>query len=493
MSELAGILARLDERDLELLDRIRRGMPITADLSRSDLLLLCPRNEQEVVVVSQAQPHSIASIYSTGLTHQILTRSDAPVVLSAWQRRRHVRAQREVLPSGAPVVQDVYPIRGHGGEVVALLSIETSLIQLERHRQRHPSFRRAIEWVKWMCLHGDLAEAEGLSPFGEWDGVMLVDAQRRITYLSGIANNLYRRLGCLEDLRGKRLSALGTSDDEMVLVAFESRRPLEREVRESSYTWVRKVLPIWAPPTLPNRLRRLVDRHPRPGEIAGALIMVHDATAERQKRQELEIKTTMIQEVHHRVKNNLQTIAATLRMQVRRTQDPAVADALSEAVGRILSVAVIHEFLSLKESQTINIRDVSQRIVGQNRGIMVPGKQISFSVEGPAIYLPSQQATSCALVVNELVQNALKHGFGGRDQGHIRILLTDGGDQVRLEIRDNGTPLPADFDLDKSNSMGLQIVRTLVEGDLRGTVRMENQGDEVVAAVSFPKITVAEE
>jgi two-component sensor histidine kinase len=256
---------------------------------------------------------------------------------------------------------------------------------------------------------------------------------------------------------------------------------------------VRKVLPIWAPPTLPNRLRRLVDRHPRPGEIAGALIMVHDATAERQKRQELEIKTTMIQEVHHRVKNNLQTIAATLRMQVRRTQDPAVADALSEAVGRILSVAVIHEFLSLKESQTINIRDVSQRIVGQNRGIMVPGKQISFSVEGPAIYLPSQQATSCALVVNELVQNALKHGFGGRDQGHIRILLTDGGDQVRLEIRDNGTPLPADFDLDKSNSMGLQIVRTLVEGDLRGTVRMENQGDEVVAAVSFPKITVAEE
>ena len=77
-----------------------------------------------------------------------------------------------------------------------------------------------------MCMRGELADTAGLSPFSEWDGVLLVDPQRRITYLSGIANNLYRRLGYLEDLRGKRLSFLNTTDDEMVVAALENRCPL---------------------------------------------------------------------------------------------------------------------------------------------------------------------------------------------------------------------------------------------------------------------------
>ena len=84
-------------------------------------------------------------------------------------------------------------------------------------------------------------------------------------------------------------------------------------------------------------------------------------------------------------------------MQARRAEDSGTQQALKEAINRILSVAVIHEFLSLDESQTINVRDVCQRIVAQTRQVLVPGQVIDLSVEGPAIYLPSQQATaSCA-------------------------------------------------------------------------------------------------
>ena len=129
----------------------------------------------------------------------------------------------------------------------------------------------------------------------------------------------------------------------------------------------------------------------------------------------------MIQEVHHRVKNNLQTIAAVLRMQARRAEEGSTQQALKEAITRILSVAVIHEFLSLDESQSINVRDVCQRIVAQTRQVLVPGQMIDFSVEGPAIYLPSQQATACALVINELIQNALEHGFEHRSRAQIRV------------------------------------------------------------------------
>lgn len=484
-----GHLAGL-EAERELFENIGRGMAITADLSRSDLLLVRPVDAGRVEVVAQAQPHSIQSLYDDRLVGQTLTRQEAPVLLDAWRRGHKVRVQRDFYPSGAPIVQEVYPIAGLDDGPAALLSIETSLIQLERHRSRHVSFRRAVQWVKEMCARGELAAAEALSPFGEWDGVLLVDAQRRITYLSGIANNLYRRLGYMEDMRGRKLSSLNTGDDEMVLAALQSRRPLEREQREGSHIWIRKVLPVWAGRSSRGWIQAVTTGLGRPGSVGGVLVMVHDETEERRKKQELEVKTTMIQEVHHRVKNNLQTIAAMLRMQARRSRDDEALLAINEAISRILSVAVIHEFLSHDERQAINIRDVCQRIVNQSRQVTAaPGARLTFAVEGPSIYLPSQQATACALVVNELIQNAVEHGFEKKKHGHISVRLVDGGDQVEVEILDDGDPLPTEFDLEKPSSLGLQIVRSLVEGDLHGKVKVENREAEVAATIVFPKVT----
>jgi two-component sensor histidine kinase len=478
------------QAELDVLEEVRRGMAITADLSRSDLLLVRPIDAERVEVIAQAQPHSIQSLYDVRLEGAALTRKDAPVILEACRRGRSMRVQREFYSSGAPIVQEVSPIPGPDGKPLAFLSTETSLIQLERHRSRHVSFRRAVLWLRSMCIRGELASSEGLSAFSEWDGVLLVDSQRRITYLSGIANNLYRRLGYMEDMRGRRLSSLNTGDDEMVLAALQSRKPLEREARESNRVWIRKVLPVWAPRNSRGWLEAVTTGLGRPGNVSGVLIMVHDATEERRKKQELEVKTTMIQEIHHRVKNNLQTIAAMLRMQARRSKDDEALVAINEAISRILSVAVIHEFLSHDERQAINIRDVCQRIVNQSRQVTAaPGARLVYAVDGPAIYLPSQQATACALVVNELIQNAVEHGFEKKKHGHIHVRLADGGDQVRLEVRDDGDPLPAEFDLDKPSSLGLQIVRSLVEGDLNGTVSLENKDTEVTATVVFPKVT----
>ncbi len=459
------------------------GMPITADLSRSDLVLLRPMNDQQVVVVAQAQPHSISPLYTEDLVGRTLTSKDAPVILEAWHRHKRVRSQRERVGI-APTMQDVWPVQDQAGQIVGLLSMETSLIQLERHRQRHVSFRRTVEWVKAMCVNGELVHTEKFTPFKEMDGVMLVDAQHRITYLSGIANNLYRRLGYMEDLRGRRLSYLNTVDDEMVTETTAAHAPIEREVAQDSRIWVRKVLPVWPPTTMAGSLQRLIAGR---GDSGGALILIHDATEEHRKREELQVKITMIQEVHHRVKNNLQTIAAVLRMQTRRAQDESTRQALNEAITRILSVAVIHEFLSLDERQAINVREVCLRIVAQARQALMPGKQIDFSVDGPVMYLPSQQATACALVVNELIQNALEHGYEDRGSGHIQIGLTDLGDSVRLEICDDGTPLSDDFSLANPTSLGLQIVSSLVQGDLHGEVTLENQERGVVATVAFPK------
>lgn len=471
-------------RDVEL------GMPITADLSRSDLLLLRPLNAHQVQVVAQARPRSISPVHTENLAGLILGQRDAPMAFEALRHRRNFHSQIE-LPSGAPVQEDARPIYGEGGELLGLLSIRTSLIQIERHRHRHKSFRRAIEWLKAMCVQGELAGAANLSPFQEMDGILMVDTQLKITYLSGIAGNLYRRLGYMEDLRGRPLNYLHTGDDVLAITAMQTRQGVEQEFKSGDFEWVRKAMAIWAPPTFRGMLARLTAKH-TPGDVGAVLIMVHDATEERRKRAELEVKSTMIQEVHHRVKNNLQNVAAVLRMQQRRAREVETKQALTEAISRILSVAVIHEFLSLDESQSINVRDVCQRIITQTRQLMTPGQEVEFVIEGPAIYLPSAQATAIALVINELVQNALEHGYEHRAHGLIKVVLTDGGDSVKLEVCDDGEPLSTDFDLALTTSLGLQIVRSLVQADLRGEIRLENDPERgVVATVIFPKAVIS--
>jgi hypothetical protein len=318
-----------------------------------------------------------------------LSRREYPKIFDALRRRRRVRAQ-VALPSGASVRQDIRPIFGEGNELLGLLAIETSLIQLERHRHRDPSFQRVIEWLKAMCVAGELASAATLSPFHEMDGILLVDPNLEITYLSGIANNLYRRLGYMEDIRGRPLNFVHTGDDELAITAKQTRQCLEDERRQPSpigeLEWVRKAVPVWAPQTLRGMIDRTRIQHTN-NNVGGVLIMIHDATEERRKRAELEVKSTMIQEVHHRVKNNLQNVAAVLRMQQRRAQETETRQALTEAISRVLSVAVIHEFLSLDESQTINIRDVCQRIVTQTRQLIAKGQKFDFVLDGYLLYL----------------------------------------------------------------------------------------------------------
>jgi len=260
----------------------------------------------------------------------------------------------------------------------------------------------------------------------------------------------------------------------------------------SERAWVRNGIPLlgralhrpWWPPT--QWLRR------RP---IGVLFTIHDATDERRKERERKIQFAMIQEIHHRVKNNLQTVAAVLRMQIRRSESDEVRRILRDSVSRVLSMAVVHEYLSREEGQAINVREVTQRILQQTKeGALDPEKQICISLhEGNNLYLPARQATACALVINELLQNALEHAFEGQRAGTISVELADEGDGVRIVIADDGEGLPAGFSPEDTSSLGLQIVRTLVQDDLRGTFEMKSNGGTQAIVCFSKKVLEGEE
>jgi two-component sensor histidine kinase len=245
---------------------------------------------------------------------------------------------------------------------------------------------------------------------------------------------------------------------------------------------------------------------PRGGKsdaIDAVFIMVHNATEAVQKQRELNVKSAIIQEVHHRVKNNLQNIAAILRMQARRSQNDSERQNLLDAVNRVLSMSVIHEFLSHDEHRPINLRDLCHRIATQVVQVSSStDKEVRVQVHGPSIRLPASQATPAAMVVNELMLNAVEHGLAGRDHGVIDIHLGDLGDAVELVIADDGNGLPHEFSPARSASLGLHIVQTLVSDDLKGHLHFEENEDKTAnlqhglhsatktgtrAVVTFPK------
>lgn len=201
----------------------------------------------------------------------------------------------------------------------------------------------------------------------------------------------------------------------------------------------------------------------------------------------LTVKSAVIQEMHHRVKNNLQQIASLVRLQMHYSQYISVEQALTDSLNRILAISAVHELLSRDDLDTVSVKRVAEQILfATKQSVVPPGKTITTKVEGPEIRLPLNQATSLALVINELVQNAVEHGFKNLDEGRIWVQFQETKEEVCLIVTNDGEPLPKGFDPTRTKSLGLRIVTDLVRGGLGGTFTMENQ-DGIVATVRFPK------
>ncbi len=195
---------------------------------------------------------------------------------------------------------------------------------------------------------------------------------------------------------------------------------------------------------------------------------------------EVDTRTRMLREMHHRIKNNLQTIADLLSLELTRTDGRLATDSLRDSVTRIKSIAVAHELLSADQIGAAEITGLARRIAESTRNALVrPDQRIQVEVEGPPVFLDSKSATAFALVINELVSNALEHGLAAQSTGQIDIALSQDEDWVSVRVGDDGTGLKQGFSLSRDAGLGLQIVRTLVEKDLHGALELRDQGGTV--------------
>ena len=489
MSTLGDLLhtsTQLTEPAIDHLQALVGEWALLSDLSFADLLLLVPqRDGEEFLVVAQVRPATGPTAYQNDLVGRRFTAAQRNAVTTCWIERRIVREGEPEWGSGEPVREEAIPVR-HDGLVIAVLARDTNLATA-----RSPS---PLE-LAYLRSAGDLTQmvAEGRFPFHGsrpelvdaprvGDGVLRLDVAGEVVYASPNALSAYRRIGYTGNVTGEYLQAVhaalrlpadrapdrGTHRPR-VWEAVGVEQPVEDELLAAGAVVLLRAIPL-----LPG------------GEPAGTLVLVRDVTELRRREEQLVTKDATIREIHHRVKNNLQTVAALLRLQARRTAPPGAREALLESVRRVTSIALVHETLS----QTLDGRSafdaIADELVAMTVDVAVTGPRPAVRRSGGFGVLPGRVATPLALVLSELLQNSVEHAFdGGNPDGSAQIEVRVRRDArgIQVVVADNGAGLPQDFAPERSPRLGLQIVRSLVVGELRGTFVLRPAGERGTEAV----------
>jgi two-component sensor histidine kinase len=421
------------------------------------------------IALSQMRPTTAPTALPDDIVGMVRPGAEQPLLAAAYTERRVCREGDPEWTRGVPVRHETIPVT-RDDRIVAVIERSTNLSFARTPSRLDLAYLKAADDLTQMVAAG-MFPAPGEEPVlvrspRVGDGLLRLSRSGKVTYASPNALSAYRRLGLTADLVGKhlgpltaRLSAGRAPRDDSLMVAASGRAHAETEIDANGSVVQLRTIPL------------LVD-----GERAGALILLRDVTELRHRERELLTKDATIREIHHRVKNNLQTVAALLRLQARRLRAPEARDALDEAVRRVGSIAMVHETLSRVPDEIVDFDEIAERVAMMAGEVSAPEARVTPRLLGEFGLLPALVATPLALVLTELLQNALQHGLSrpgqGTAAGFLEISAVRSPGKLTVTVSDNGVGLPAEFDLDSTSSLGLQIVRTLVLTELSGRLEI---------------------
>lgn len=459
----------LEPADMEWLHLLVGDWQMMSDLSFADLVLwVRDRTSEGWIAVAHCRPSTGATVYYDDLVGQRAPRGRRVQVDRAWELRRITRDRDPEWHDDVPVREEAIPVVRRGN-VVAIVGRHTNLAAARTPSRLELTYQQCADDLARMIAAGDFpvigaptGSRRGAPRVG--DGLLRLDREGRIIYASPNALSALHRLSYLGDLVGQSLLEIvtpladrptsGTVDESLPLV-LAGRAPWRSDIEAGGTTLSLRAIPLTAG-----------------GQRIAALLLVRDVSELRRRERELLTKDATIREVHHRVKNNLQTVAALLRLQARRIPSEEGRAALQEAMRRVATIALVHETLSEGLGEAVNFDDVVERTIalavelaGAGSGI---ARQVSVRREGRFGELEAENATPLALVLTELVTNAVEHGLAAGG-GTVTIEATRSGRQLHAVVRDDGAGLPEGFVAGK-DGLGTQIVKALVGGEMRGRI-----------------------
>ncbi|MDH6677678.1 two-component sensor histidine kinase/PAS domain-containing protein [Rhodococcus sp. LBL1] len=494
MSTLSDLLAEHTDLPGNAVDHLQQVVgewQLLADLSFADVLLWVATERPDdpkgaagsdpltVVCVAQCRPTTASTAFPDDAVGSVVSESEHPQVLKALLDGEIVTEVDHSWRGGTPLRREAVPVRCDG-EVIAVLSRDTNLAQ---QRAQSPLEIAYLDCAADLCqmisegtFPNPVSRSDTNSSPRAGDGFIRLDPEGRVVYASPNALSAYHRMGLNTDLLGQDLAsttrALITDPFESKEVADYISGTLAGRLGHRMEVEARGAIVL---------LRALVLK-PH-GKVVGAAVVIRDVTEVKRRDRALLSKDATIREIHHRVKNNLQTVAALLRLQARRTDNEEARQALSESVRRVTSIALVHETLSMSVDEEVDLDEVVDRLVPILADVASVNMPIKIKREGSLGVFSAERATPLVMVLTELVQNAIEHAFEPGEPGTVYLRADRSARWLDVVIHDDGRGLPEGFSLEKSDRLGLQIVRTLVGAELGGSLGLHPSADGGTDAV----------
>lgn len=482
LSELVTANSKLQDHEVEHLAELVAEWRLLADLSFADLVLWLPIRKDEkswpqgYVAIAQIRPTTAATVFGDDLIGSKINWGQRPLIDQALSEGEIVKDTQpekvgEILikEETVPVILDNKTLAIISRHRNADLMRSPSKLELNYREIAHLIFRMVSEGN--FPIRNSLYSSESAPRVG--DGLIRLDVNGVVFFASPNARSALSRIGYQDELEQKNLGEVFSSlDRDGTQPVDESWKTLlsGKFLRRAEYDSGKGVIDLLVIPLTQGKDR------------IGAIVLVHNITELRNRDKALLTKDATIKEIHHRVKNNLQTVSALLRLQSRRVEDPTASAALAEAVRRVASIALVHETLSNQSSESVEFDQVFDQII--NNAIELIPRQINFKKIGVFGSFDSKIATALSLVVTELIHNAIEHGLS--ENGDVLIIEVDKeSNRYTVTVSDNGAGLPDNFNLEQSSNLGLQIANTLTKNELKGSINLFRNGNLTCGRIIF--------
>ena len=480
MAEVIAEHTALTPGDVAWLEHLVAEWHLLADLAFSDLILWVPDVDDNVFwACAQVRPTTGPTALEDDVVGEDVHYDPEHQVTEAYLSHEIVKTSGNQLSAGIPVDVHTIPVV-RDGRVIGIVEAHTNRMGVRAPGALEDAYLEAADVLSGMVHRCEYpTDTDKSVPWVSprvGDGMIRVKADGVVAYASPNALSAYRRLGLTADLEGENLA-------HVTMALLRDRAPVEMSLPNVLRGQGQQEVEV---ETADVQLRLRIIKLADDAGPVGQLVLCRDTTELRSRERQLVTKDATIREIHHRVKNNLQTVAALLRLQARRISLPEAKGALSDAMKRVGAIAVVHEILSQAFDTAVKFDDVADRLLRMVVDVAATGEPVQLKREGTFGYVPADVATSLSLVLTELCQNAIEHGLGQqRGVVWVRPQQTDG--RLVVEVTNDGEPLPPDFEIGSSNSLGLSIVTTLVD-DLGGefSLRSGDKAVGTVARVSIP-------
>jgi two-component sensor histidine kinase len=458
---------------------------LLADLSFADLILWVPLRKDfkswptGYVAVAHIRPTTAATVFPQDVIGDEITWGSRPRIDQALSGAEIVRDAQLEKFGELLIKEETIPVI-FGEQVIAVIARHRNAELMRQPSRLELNYREVAHNVYRMVAEGTFPYTEHSELFDSavrvGDGLIRLDISGVITYASPNAKSAFNRMGWAGELEGSVLGEVARkvsqvkreAHEEAVEVSLTGKSLRRVEIENGGGTIDLLALPLLAA-----------------GDRIGAIVLLQNVTELRRRERELVTKDATIREIHHRVKNNLQTVSALLRLQSRRIEDPAASAALNEAVRRIASIALVHETLSSSAEASVAFDDVLDRLVAHALELSPRMGELTIARKGEIGSLDPRIATPLSLVVTELIHNALEHGLA-ESGANLTIEVERFEEKAKIVIFDDGVGLPDGFTILESANLGLQIVRTLTENELKGSINLVRTNRGTEAQLNFP-------